>query len=216
MKIRTRLLFWCVGLAFNGTSQAALIDRGGGLIYNDILNITWLADANYAKSNGYDVDGKMSWTSAMAWAATLSYFDSVRGVTYTDWRLPITEYISGVGPCLGGGCPGSEMGQLMYLEGGLSYTDSILSSPLLNSNFINMQADAYWLGIPYELRDDFAWKFETTAGGGQSGSGAANEFYAWAVRPGDVASPNSVPEPQTLSLLCLALAGMATIRHARK
>lgn len=54
------------------------------------------------------------------------------------------------------------------------------------------------------------------AGGGQSGSGVDNEFYAWAVRPGDVASMNSVPEPQSLALLCLALAGMAAIRQARE
>lgn len=69
-------------------AQAALIDRGGGLIYDDVLNITWLQDANYAKTSGYDASGKMNWQDAVAWAANLTYYDSVRGVTYDDWRLP--------------------------------------------------------------------------------------------------------------------------------
>ena len=43
--------------------------------------MTWLADANYAKTSGYDADGLMDWQSAMDWAANLSYYDSVRGLT---------------------------------------------------------------------------------------------------------------------------------------
>ncbi|PPD33372.1 MAG: hypothetical protein CTY19_07580 [Methylomonas sp.] len=30
------------------SSEAALFDRGGGLIYDSDLNVTWLADANYS------------------------------------------------------------------------------------------------------------------------------------------------------------------------
>jgi len=37
-------------LAMVGTSQAVLIDRGGGLIYDTVLNITWLQDASLASS----------------------------------------------------------------------------------------------------------------------------------------------------------------------
>lgn len=58
--------------------------------YDDDLNVTWLADANYAKTSGYVDDGLMTWANATTWAANLSYFDSVRNVTYTDWRLPTT------------------------------------------------------------------------------------------------------------------------------
>ncbi len=71
-----------------GNAQAALFDRGGGLLYDDVLNVTWLGDANYAKTSGYDADGRMSWTAANAWAANLSFYDSVRNVNYSDWRLP--------------------------------------------------------------------------------------------------------------------------------
>ena len=44
-------------LVFTGAAQAALHDRGGGLIYDDVLNVTWLQDASYARTSGYDADG---------------------------------------------------------------------------------------------------------------------------------------------------------------
>ena len=61
------------GLLASGVAQAALHDRGGGLIYDDVLNITWLQDANYAKTSGYDADGKIKWIDAMNWVSALSY-----------------------------------------------------------------------------------------------------------------------------------------------
>lgn len=33
-------------LAASSSANAALVDRGGGLIYDTILNVTWLQDAN--------------------------------------------------------------------------------------------------------------------------------------------------------------------------
>lgn len=75
-------------LTANGAAQAALVDRGGGLIYDDVLNITWLQDANYAKTSGAHATGKMGWTAANTWAANLVYHDSVRKINYSDWRLP--------------------------------------------------------------------------------------------------------------------------------
>lgn len=77
-------------------AYAALIDRGGGLIYDFVLNVTWLQDANYAKTNGDDADGLMDWVDANAWAANLVYYDSVRGITFDDWRLPSVSPIDGI------------------------------------------------------------------------------------------------------------------------
>jgi hypothetical protein len=81
-------------------SHASLINRGGGLIYDDVLNITWLQDTNYAM-NDVDAsdaasDGKMEWQQANDWAAGLSYYDAVRDVTYDDWRLPTLSPIDGI------------------------------------------------------------------------------------------------------------------------
>ena len=72
---------------------ATLIDRGafndgfGGsvnLIYDTDLDITWLGDAKFAKTSGFDADGRMTWANANAWTAGLT----VGG--FTNWRLPTT------------------------------------------------------------------------------------------------------------------------------
>ncbi|MAV76072.1 MAG: hypothetical protein CL691_05580, partial [Cellvibrionales bacterium] len=76
------LIFFLL-LSFNAT--AALYDRGNGLIYDDVLDITWLQDANYAQTSGYDSDGKMTWYEAKTWAENLSFQN------FTDWRLPLSN-----------------------------------------------------------------------------------------------------------------------------
>lgn len=74
-----------VGLALGlnlMTAQAALFDRGGGLIYDDVLNVTWLQDANYAKTSGFSGTGLITWNDADHWVKGLEYSG------YNDWRLP--------------------------------------------------------------------------------------------------------------------------------
>lgn len=84
----------CVLMVSN--TQAQLLDRGSGLIYDTILNVTWLQDANYAKTSGYDADGWMFQHEAVEWAANLVFHDSVRNVDYSDWRLPRVLPVNGV------------------------------------------------------------------------------------------------------------------------
>jgi hypothetical protein len=58
-----RLFFSTLANVISVTStitDATLIDRGGGLIYDDVFDITWLQDANFAKTLGYDSDGMIS------------------------------------------------------------------------------------------------------------------------------------------------------------
>lgn len=81
-------LLLAAGLITILPAQAALHDRGGGLIYDDVLNLTWLADADYAGTSGGFGDGRMTLPLALMWADTLVYHDSVRNVDYNDWRLP--------------------------------------------------------------------------------------------------------------------------------
>lgn len=104
----TRTVVFIGALTLVTTAQAALHDRGGGLIYDDVLNITWLQDANYAKTSGYwqqdpnfaitvgyHADGLMTWAEATTWAATLSIYVAVNNVTYDDWRLPTVRPVNG-------------------------------------------------------------------------------------------------------------------------
>ncbi len=49
-----------------------------------MADLTWLADANYAQTSGYDADGLMTWQAANNWAAQLT----VGGIN--GWRLANT------------------------------------------------------------------------------------------------------------------------------
>lgn len=77
-------------------SHSALHDRGGGLVYDDVLDVTWLQDANYARTSGFDADGRMSWSQSTEWVEQLSIFDSVRNTVLDDWRLPTVAPVDGV------------------------------------------------------------------------------------------------------------------------
>lgn len=125
MKIRTPplpLAALTLGLILVLPAQAALHDRGSGLIYDDVLNLTWLQDANYAKTSGYDADGAMTWTTATTWAANLVYHDSVRNVDYSDWRLP-TMIDTGTPGC-NGAYSGTDCGyNVQTVDGGTVYSE---------------------------------------------------------------------------------------------
>jgi hypothetical protein len=226
-----------VTAGLSGAAQAALVDRGGGLIYDTDLNVTWLQDTNYAQTSGYDADGLMTWSQATTWAANLSYYDSVRNVTYTDWRLPTTTD-TGTSGCnyaySGTDCgynvnpASSEMAHLYFTElGNLSaYTTSGafrggsigVNWGLVNKgSFVNFQSNYYWSGTGYAPDPSYAWSFYTVSGN-QDYNIKANRFfasfYALAVRPGDVAA---VPEAQTYALMLagLGLVGAAVRRRKR-
>ena len=69
-------------MGFSATSGAALINRGGGLIYDDDTNLTWMQEA------GLNGGLQVNQAQAQASVDALNYFDSVRSVYWNDWRLP--------------------------------------------------------------------------------------------------------------------------------
>ncbi len=70
-------------------ANASLIQRTDNLVYDQALNVTWLADMKYAKTIGDSVGGKMSWADGNTWADDLNAFGS------STWRLPtLTEGLS--------------------------------------------------------------------------------------------------------------------------
>lgn len=76
------MLLLSIICGFSVPAWADFINMGGGLIYDTNLNVTWLQDANYAMSSGYDADGRLSYADAQAFVASLT----VSGVS--GWRLP--------------------------------------------------------------------------------------------------------------------------------
>ena len=208
------LLMACL---FTVPAQATLYDRGNGMIYDDVLDITWLRDANYAATQYAatgglegDADGLMNWTDANTWANNLSYGG------YDDWRLASANLINiNTEACIAndGSCDGgfnnttSEMGHMFYNNlGNLGFKDASGFSPqpgygLSNTSFIdgnsgfnvsllNMQAgaEAYWMQESFVV--NFAWTFILSTGE-QNIFDAALEAHGWVVRDGDVTATST-------------------------
>lgn len=187
-------------------ASGALISRGFGLVYDTDLNITWLADGNYARTSGFSADGKLTWSEAVAWADGLTYGG------YSDWRLPVTfdRQMS----CRNIICNNSEMGHLFFDElGGVPGSFILTSSDPDLALFSNVQDYYYWTGNEWSSDpQDPAFAFGMGFGT-QEVYARANPFYALAVRDGDVAA--SVAEPSTHILAIFALVTCLAYRRVR-
>lgn len=202
VKAKTSILLVVVLATFSMPANAALIDRGMGMVYDTELGITWLQDANYAATSGYwdslsrpltsTIDpGQMNWNQATEWADQLEYGG------YDDWRLPMTvdgEYVFAYDGTTTAGynITTSELGYLYYNTlGNVGYYD-VNGNPQLGYGFnntgpfINVQFPEYWSGTEYSDNTNFAWSFLSIYGGqGIDGKEMGLEKYAWAVRNGD-------------------------------
>jgi hypothetical protein len=227
-----------VGVGGRGTWETTLqgrdldgnLSNGPEAFFDTVLNVTWLADANFAKTSGYasgygyDAEGKTGWHNAQYWAAQLS----VNGVT--GWRLPDVKPVNGSGFDNSYSLDGStdlgfnitstqsELAHLFHVTLGNKgiYDDSVNSQwgfGLQNSGpFKNVQADRYWSDVAYAPTTSGVWYFGTSIGV-QTWGFSYDWALAWAVHPGDVGVATAVPEPQTYAL---ALAGLAAMAVARK
>jgi len=177
--------------------------------YDAYLNITWLADANYAVTSGYDADGIMTWNEANTWAAGLT----VNGIS--GWQLPPIKPVDGVkydfvetvngSSDLGynisaPGTPyaGSSASPMAYMFhnilGNLAYVDIFGNQPQpgygLTSTgpYSNVQSYFYWSSQENVASpgDGLGYGFAT---GHQRSLPKSALSAAWAVHPGDIGTP---------------------------
>jgi hypothetical protein len=185
--------------------------------YDTALDITWLADANYAGT-------VMDWDTANAWA------DGLTLGGYTDWRLPTTTD-TGASGCdfsnTGGTDCGynvdtasSEMAYMFFTTlGNLSYYDTLGNAAqpgwgLTNTGpFSNLQSNFYWSATEY-APTSLAWYFYTDFGY-QDFSYNSDSFYAWAVHTGDVGA-SVVPVPAAAWLFGSGLLGLVGVSRKRR
>ena len=194
-------------LAASGAQATLSYRLNNQAVYDDVAQLTWLRDANYAQTSGYDGDGKMNWSTAMTWADGLS----IGGVD--DWRLPNTPKFGEAGYCAGTECTTSEMGNMFYnVLGGTAGSSITNSHDATNYAFFqNIQSGDYWSGV--ESNSVNAWYFDFSLGLQYVGDNYY-DLFAWAVRSGDVGG-NPVPAPGTLALLGAGLLGWAGVKRSR-
>ncbi len=230
-------------VALTGTAQAALVNRGGGMVYDTVLNVTWLADANHALTSGYAAanaggsgsnriaaDGGMGWDAARVWANSLDYGG------FSDWRLPTldpsdTTCSSSFNP--GGGfpqqfsgfnCSAGELSHLYVVDLGQragqdvrnpngKTATQLANLALFSANQAYLPSQ-HWSGTEYAPSPSDAWVFGSF--GGQNLSLKDVERSGVAVVAMAVRSGDvvaSVAEPQTLALALLALGATVMARR---
>lgn len=220
MKRQTVLVLAAQVLVGATVSVADLHDRGGGLIYDEDRDITWLQNANYAYTSGYDADGRITWLEALAWADQLEYGG------YDDWRLPTVTNPDGSIPS--GYSTLTEFGHLFYTEldnpflfGLYGYNPTDEWPSLINTApFQNVQLDAsawYWtstehLPHPYPEPTIEAYSVSLLYGIMANNSSNNNQYYAWAVRNGDV---EVIPAPGAGILGSIGVGFVTWLRRRR-
>jgi hypothetical protein len=179
----------CIFSLISIPSHAELIDNGGGLIYDTVLDITWAQNRNPTI---------LSWEDANTYASELTLGGA------TDWRLPYISVNIGDGftdgrapyDCGGGteeGCRDNELGYMFYQYLGGTSGEAIPPNgdPDVLNLFPNTLtiADRYWSATQDRTNpDDRAWSFDFN-GGSNLSTTKTSAHFAWAVHDGNVGLP---------------------------
>lgn len=227
-----------------GTWETTLLGRdldpgtpGFEAYYDTTLNITWLADANYSETSGYDANGQMFWFDAIGW---IDHLNTTNLYGYNQWRLPDVVDVGN------DGCNNSNNGtdcgyNVLTTDGTTVYSElaSMWYDTLGNIPYVDTSGNAnqpgwgpsnqgpfdpsiradsiysYWTGLGTHIEPGYigtAWIFNTLFGY-QSKTGERVDGFAWAVHPGDI---TAVPVPPAVWLLGSGLAAIAVRRKWRR
>ncbi|MBL8316398.1 MAG: hypothetical protein JNK55_21930 [Rubrivivax sp.] len=219
----TSLSIACLALASLSLPAAAsltprLFVNGTPMAYYDsALDISWLADANYAQTVGAPGSGSngtfRSWYDAMAWVDDLS----VNGVT--GWRMPHMDTTCGFPNY--GSCNRllDEFHYLFMTELQGSYGYSITDAHGPNYDlFRNIQSYVYWSETEFSVSPGWVSVWSSQA----EYPGTAPKipifpvgapYFVWAVHDGDVGARPVISAPTTLMLVLLGLCAVQLSRR---
>jgi hypothetical protein len=212
----------------------SLTATDGGLLVNDpdfvdvygVKGATWLANANLAATNtfgvaGINLDGSMTWQTALNWVAAMNKFDNgpkrPQGyLGHNNWTLPLTPDKDPNGTIVnptyhatfGFNCDAGAMGHLFYDEFGGVAGESI--SEIQNANtalFNNFQPYLYWGGHWKPSKRPLPVSF--TFDSGFLGTTNSNDFlYAIPEFPSEIADvPQRAPTNNVIPLHTTMAAG---------
>jgi hypothetical protein len=146
-----------VVLALTPSAYAALIPSADGkTVFDTVLHVTWLANANLAATQSFGVPnvrpgGSMDYPTALQFVAALN---AANYLGHNTWQLPATPLsdptCGATGPnsvSFGKGCTGSAMGSLFYQGFALQFPNTAVPVPSLTTGaFHDFQPYLYWSG----------------------------------------------------------------------
>lgn len=196
--------------------------------YDTVLDVTWLADANFIQTSGADADGLADLGASQAWAQSLV----IGG--HADWRLPKVEPINGVGwnvnlaqPAYDGSREygynitdtGHELAYMFHVNLGNQGAYDLGGAPTSchpnlcfvdTGPFVNVVPQGFMTQTIYNGLAPFI--FSSSSGLSTLGNVQAR---AWVLHDGDIGVPiAAVPEPGTWALWLAGLGLLA--RSARR
>jgi hypothetical protein len=227
-----------IGPAGATLSTIGTADYNGGsynLIYDNASpfgSIVWLDYSFGSQTGGATWWNQMAWASGLNGPGVITY-NLNPGINMTwggNWRMPSTVdgpsvYSNDGSTAAGYNNTNSELAHLYYTELnnlGMYDTNGNLRSVygLVNTgSFSHLESAVYRSGTDYALNPDNAWYFAFYTGGQSAHEwawkGYAYYYLAMAVRPGELETSATVPEPSTFLLLGAGLGGLAFWRKRR-
>lgn len=210
---------------FSSMCHSALIDRGNGMIYDDVLDVTWLQDANHIVTSGASTTGLVTYSDASTWVDSLVFGG------FDDWRLPTILPNNGSSYDIAFTFDGSSdrgfnnvglNNELAHLFSTSLSNVSFFStngngnqfgSGTFNSSFIDGESGltvsfvniglSYWAYPANDPITNAAWAYSfMTANGTATGEtqllNTSANISVWAVRDGDIPSTPTVTPPTSV------------------
>lgn len=184
MKPESKFLRGCsclllmVAPVLSGQAHAALVDLGGGMVYDSAQNITWLQDSNHTLHQGLgDRNGQMTWAAANAWAKSFVYKGN------TGWRLPHGPTAGTPGP-LTVSATGGELYNLYYELGNTATSGWKNKGP-----FKMAWPGTFWTDLDAGWTTQHHWVFDGSLGSNYLIGPDSNNELVWLVRDGKATLP---------------------------